>query len=430
MMTKYSNNLELIENFILSAERELSETFKKRSNNVYSTLNNILSIYQEEKISSTHFQQSTGSGHGDISREKIDRVFAKLFKAEKAAVRMQFVSGTHAISSVLFGVLRPGDLMVSLTGKPYDTLEEVIGLRGKGKGSLIDFGIHYKEVDMGKNISSNEEEIQKLLKQENCKLVFIQKSCGYSWRKSLTNIEIGRLCKLVHNVNPNCICFVDNCYGELVEDSEPIVNGANIIAGSLIKNLGGTIVPTGGYVVGDAELVELTCCRLTSPGIGSSAGINFGLGRLIFQGLFLAPQMINQSLNSADLVALVFKKIGFEVLPQPGSYRSDIIQAIKLRNPELVKRVCQSFQNSSPIDSFLTVVPSSMSGYEENLLMSGGTFVEGSTSEFSADAPLRLPYNIYVQGGSHISHVKIALIQLLSDLLNENFIQKEIFLGF
>ena len=430
MMTKYSNNLELIENFILSAERELSETFKKRSNNVYSTLNNILSIYQEEKISSTHFQQSTGSGHGDISREKIDRVFAKLFKAEKAAVRMQFVSGTHAISSVLFGVLRPGDLMVSLTGRPYDTLEEVIGLRGKGNGSLIDFGIHYKEVDMGKNISSNEKEIQKLLKQENCKLVFIQKSCGYSWRKSLTNVEIGRLCKLVHNVNPNCICFVDNCYGELVEDSEPIVNGANIIAGSLIKNLGGTIVPTGGYVAGDAELVELTCCRLTSPGIGSSAGINFGLGRLIFQGLFLAPQMINQSLNSADLVALVFKKIGFEVLPQPGSYRSDIIQAIKLRNPELVKRVCQSFQNSSPIDSFLTVVPSSMSGYEENLLMSGGTFVEGSTSEFSADAPLRSPYNIYVQGGSHISHVKIALIQLLSDLLNENFIQKEILLGF
>ena len=429
-MIKDSNNLELIENFIFSAERELSDTFTKRSNNVYSTLNNILSIYQEEKISSTHFQQSTGSGHGDISREKIDRVFAKLFKAEKAAVRMQFVSGTHAISSVLFGVLRPGDLMVSLTGKPYDTLEEVIGLRGKGRGSLIDFGIHYKEVDMCKNISTNEEEIQKLLKIENCKLVFIQKSCGYSWRKSLTNVEIGKLCKLIHNINPNCICFVDNCYGELVEDSEPIVNGANIIAGSLIKNLGGTIVPTGGYVVGDAELVELTCCRLTSPGIGSSAGINFGLGRLIFQGLFLAPQMINQSLNSADLVALVFKKMGFKVLPQPGSYRSDIIQAIQLRNPELVKRVCQSFQNSSPIDSFLHVIPSSMSGYEENLLMSGGTFVEGSTSEFSADAPLRLPYNIYVQGGSHISHVKIALIQLLSDLLNENFIQKEILLGF
>ena len=429
-MIKDSNNLELIENFIFSAEKELSDTFTKRSNNVYSKLNNILSIYQEEKISSTHFQQSTGSGHGDISREKIDRVFAKLFKAEKAAVRMQFVSGTHAISSVLFGVLRPGDLMVSLTGKPYDTLEEVIGLRGKGKGSLIDFGIHYKEVDMSINISTNQEEIQKLLKLENCKLVFIQKSCGYSWRKSLTNFEIGRLCKLVHKINPNCICFVDNCYGELVEDSEPIVNGANIIAGSLIKNLGGTIVPTGGYVVGDAELVELTCCRLTSPGIGSSAGINFGLGRLIFQGLFLAPQMINQSLNSADLVALVFKKMGFKVLPQPGSYRSDIIQVIQLRNPELVKRVCQSFQNSSPIDSFLHVVPSSMSGYEENLLMSGGTFVEGSTSEFSADAPLRLPYNIYVQGGSHISHVKIALIQLLSDLLNENFIQKEILLGF
>ncbi len=427
-MLKDCKNFELIENFINSSEQELSMIFSERSSHVYHKIQNILNIYQEEKISTNHFQQSTGSGHEDISREKIDQVFAKLFRAEKAAVRMQFVSGTHAISSVLFGVLRPGDCMISLTGKPYDTLEEVIGLRGKGKGSLSDFGINYKEVDISKNISCDYKEIEKFLERNDCKLVFIQKSCGYSWRKSLTNEEIGEICQLVHKVNPNCICFVDNCYGELVEDTEPITNGANIIAGSLIKNLGGTIVPSGGYVAGDAELVELACCRLTSPGIGSNAGINFGLGRLIFQGLFLAPQMVNQSLNSADLVASVFQKIGFKVLPQPGKYRSDIIQAIQLKNPELVKIVCQSFQKSSPIDSFLNVFPSPMSGYGDNLLMSGGTFVEGSTSEFSADAPLRTPFNIYVQGGSHISHVKIALIQLLSDLLTENFIQKEILL--
>jgi len=420
-----NNNLLLAENAVLSVEESLSKVFQERSNQVFQKLENILTIFKEEKVSASHFNQSSGSGHDDISREKIDAVFARLFLAEKAAVRMQFVSGTHAISSVLFGILRPGDVMLSLTGQPYDTLEEVIGIRGGAKGSLKDFDIEYKQINICENFDSFEEKIVHSFKENSCKLVFIQKSCGYSWRKSLTNHQIGKICSLIHSLDPNCICFVDNCYGELVEDSEPIAKGANIIAGSLIKNLGGTIVPTGGYVAGDSELVEMACSRLTSPGIGSSAGINFGLGRLILQGLFLAPQIVHESLKGADMVAAVFKNLGFKVLPEPGTYRSDLIQSVRLNNPDLVQKVCQSFQNSSPVDSFLNVVPSSMDGYDSKLFMAGGTFIEGSTSEFSADAPLRDPYNIFVQGGSHIAHIKIALIRLLSELLEEKLISKD-----
>ena len=424
-MKQQNHNFRLAEDTVFSVEDNLSNVFQERSNQVFYRLDNILKIFKEEKVSTSHFNQSSGIGYDDISREKIDEVFAKLFLAQKAAVRLQFVSGTHAISSVLFGILRPGDLMLSITGQPYDTLEEVIGIRGQGKGSLIDFGIKYRQINICEIIDSFEEKLVDFLKNNSCKLVFIQKSCGYSWRKSLTNHQIENICSLIHSVNPNCICFVDNCYGELVEDSEPINKGANIIAGSLIKNLGGTIVPTGGYVAGESDLVEMACSRLTSPGIGSSAGINFGLGRLILQGLFLAPQMVQESLKGADMVAAVFQKLGFKVLPEPGTYRSDIIQSVRLNDPYLVQKVCQSFQNSSPVDSFLNIVPSPMNGYESQLLMSGGTFIEGSTSEFSADAPLREPYNIFVQGGVHIAHIKIALIQLLYELLEDNLITKE-----
>ena len=424
-MIQKKHNFKLAEDVVLSEEESLSHVFKLRSNLVYQRLDNMLNIFKEEKVSTSHFNQSSGIGHDDISREKIDEVFARFFLAEKAAVRMQFVSGTHAISSVLFGVLRPGDLMLSLTGDPYDTLEEVIGINGRGKGSLKDFGIEYTQINICEIINSFEEKLLEVFKNNSFKLVFIQKSCGYSWRKSLTNQQIEKICNLIHSLNPKCICFVDNCYGELVEDSEPISRGANIIAGSLIKNLGGTIVPTGGYVAGDSDLVEMTCSRLTSPGIGSSAGINFGLGRLILQGLFLSPQMVQESLKGADLVAAVFKKLGFKVLPEPATYRSDLIQSVRLNNPYLVQKVCQSFQNSSPVDSFLNVFPSSMNGYDSKLLMAGGTFIEGSTSEFSADAPLRDPYNIFVQGGSHMAHIKIALIHLLSELLEENLITQE-----
>ncbi len=423
-MSKKSKDYQLIKDFVFESELKLNKLFISRSNDLYLKLQNILNIFQDEKISASHFNNSTGMGLDDISREKIDNIYAKLFKSEKAAVRMQFVSGTHAIGSVLFGILRPGDTMLSVTGNPYDTLEEVIGLRNKGQGSLIDFGIEYKQIDITKN-STFDNQLREIILQTNCRLVFIQKSCGYTWRRSLNSKDIQKICNIVHSIDQNCICFVDNCYGELVEDKEPTAYGANIVAGSLIKNLGGTIVPSGGYVAGDQQLVELACCRLTSPGIGSKAGINFGLSRTILQGLFLSPQMIYEALNCADLIAFVFKKIGFKVLPEPGAHRSDIIQAIQLEDPLLVKKICQSFQSSSPVDSFLNVIPSVMSGYESNLLMAGGTFIEGSTSEFSADAPLREPYNIFIQGGTHIAHIKIALIQLISNLLEENLITKD-----
>ena len=423
-MIKKSRDYELVKNFVFESELELNKLFISRSKDLYLKLENILNIFHEEKISTSHFNNSTGMGLDDISREKIDNVYAQLFQAEKAAVRMQFVSGTHAIGSVLFGILRPGDMMLSVTGNPYDTLEEVIGLRKRGQGSLIDFGVEYQQINF-RNNSTFDNQLRKIVSQTNCKLVFIQKSCGYTWRRSLNKKDIQRICKLVHSINEKCICFVDNCYGELVEDKEPTAIGANIVAGSLIKNLGGTIVPSGGYVAGDQELVELACCRLTSPGIGSKAGINFGLSRTILQGLFLSPQMIHESLNCADLIASVFKKIGFKVLPEPGAYRSDIIQAIQLEDPLLIKKICQSFQSSSPVDSFLNVIPSIMDGYESNLLMAGGTFIEGSTSEFSADAPIRKPYNIFIQGGTHIAHVKIALIQLISNLLEEKLIKRD-----
>jgi len=423
-MYKKLNDYQLIKNFVFESELELNKLFIRRSNDLYIKMQNILDIFHDEKLSTSHFNNSTGMGLDDISREKIDNVYAQLFHAEKAAVRMQFVSGTHAISSVLFGILRPGDMMLSVTGNPYDTLEEVIGLRKTGQGSLIDFGIKYQQIDF-RNNSTFDKQLREIISQANCKLVFIQKSCGYTWRRSLNTEDIQKICKKVHSIDRNCICFVDNCYGELVEDEEPTAYGANIVAGSLIKNLGGTIVPSGGYIAGDQELVELACCRLTSPGIGSKAGINFGLSRTILQGLFLSPQMIYESLNCADLIASVFKKIGFKVLPEPGAYRSDIIQAIQLEDPYLIEKICQSFQSSSPVDSFLNVIPSVMNGYESNLLMAGGTFIEGSTSEFSADAPLRKPYNIFIQGGTHIAHVKIALIQLLSRLLEDNLITKE-----
>ena len=423
-MNKRSNDYEQVKNFVFESELELNKLFISRSNDLYLKLQNILNIFHDQKLATCHFNNSTGMGLDDISREKIDNIYAKLFQAEKAAVRMQFVSGTHAISSVLFGILRPGDMMLSVTGNPYDTLEEVIGLRKRGQGSLIDFGVEYQQINF-RNNSTFDNQLRKIVSQTNCKLVFIQKSCGYTWNRSLNKKDIQRICNLVHSINENCICFVDNCYGELVEDKEPTAIGANIVAGSLIKNLGGTIVPSGGYVAGDQELVELACCRLTSPGIGSKAGINFGLSRTILQGLFLSPQMIHESLNCADLIASVFKKIGFKVLPEPGAYRSDIIQAIQLEDPLLIKKICQSFQSSSPVDSFLNVIPSIMDGYESNLLMAGGTFIEGSTSEFSADAPIRKPYNIFIQGGTHIAHVKIALIQLISDLLEEKLIKRD-----
>ena len=401
--------------FVASVAREQQPLAAARTEQVQARLERVLAALASERVGTQHFASLTGYGHGDQGREVVDRVFARVLGAEAAAVRMQFVSGTHAIAAALFGVLRPGDRLLSITGRPYDTLEEVIGLRDPGQGSLAEFGVSYDEIELGADGSVDVDAVQRALERP-CRMVLIQRSCGYSWRPSLAVAEIGRLSALIHARQPECVVFVDNCYGELVQEQEPTQVGADLIAGSLIKNLGGTIAPTGGYVAGRAALVEQACCRLTAPGIGREGGTGFDLQRLVLQGLFLAPQMVAEALIGADLVAGVFQGLDFAVNPEPGANRSDLIQAVRLGSPESLKLVCRAFQACSPVGAYLDPVPASMPGYASDLVMAGGTFIDGSTSEFSADAPLREPFNLYVQGGTHRAHVQLALTRALSVL--------------
>ena len=398
---------------VAAAQEQIEGHAAKRTAAVQPQLAKVLAAFQAEKLGTHHFASVNGYGHNDQGRETLDRVFARVLGAEQAAVRLQFVSGTHAIAAALFGVLRPGDRLLSITGRPYDTLEEVIGLRGHGKGSLAEFGIEYSELPLSPTGVVDTEGLAAALSIPT-RMVLIQRSCGYSWRPSLPVAEIARLCDQIKKLQRNCIVFVDNCYGELVEAEEPTAVGADLIAGSLIKNLGGTIVPTGGYVAGVAELVEQACCRLTAPGIGAACGTGFDLHRLLFQGLFLAPQMVAEALINADLIAQVFVNQNLEVQPLPGAARSDVIQAVKFGDPRALQEVCRAFQSCSPVESYLNPVPAAMPGYSSDLVMAGGTFIDGSTSEFSADAPLREPYVLFSQGGTHRSHGALALAAALT----------------
>ena len=400
---------------VAAAAQRMAPQAAARTAAVASRLERVLEAFRAERVGTQHFASLTGYGHGDQGREVLDRVFARVLGAEKAAVRLQFVSGTHAIAAALFGVLRPGDRMLSITGRPYDTLEEVIGLRGQGQGSLAEFGVGYDEIELTATGAVDLEALDAALAVPR-RLILIQRSCGYSWRPSLSVEAIGRLCERIHDRQPDCVCFVDNCYGELVEEQEPPAVGADLVAGSLIKNLGGTIAPSGGYVAGRAELVEQACCRLTAPGIGSEGGTGFDLHRLLLQGLFLAPQMVSEALIGADLVAETFAGLGFAVQPKASDRRSDLIQAVQIGSADALKVVCRAFQACSPIGSYLDPVPASMPGYASDLVMAGGTFIDGSTSEFSADAPLREPFNLYVQGGTHRAHVELALVRALAAL--------------
>ncbi|EHA61948.1 methionine gamma-lyase family protein [Synechococcus sp. WH 8016] len=406
---------------IRQARDQLKPMAEQRTAGVSVRLEKVLNAFAAERVGTQHFASVSGYGHGDQGREVLDRVFARVLGAEAAAVRLQFVSGTHAIAAALFGVLRPGERMLSITGRPYDTLEEVIGLRGEGQGSLRDFGVQYDELPLLDSGAVDEAALDAALETPR-RLVLIQRSCGYSWRPSLSIDTIGRLCERIHARQPDCVCFVDNCYGELVEEREPPEVGADLVAGSLIKNLGGTIAPAGGYVAGRASLVEQACCRLTAPGIGSEGGSGFDLHRLLLQGLFLAPQMVAEALIGADLVAAVFADLGYSVQPSAGEPRSDLIQAVQIGDPDALKLICRAFQGISPVGSYLDPVPAPMPGYASDLVMAGGTFIDGSTSEFSADAPLREPFNLYVQGGTHRAHVELALIRALAALLTAGWV--------
>lgn len=400
---------------VAAAQQRLLASDARRTAAVQPQLAKVLAAFQAERLGTHHFASVSGYGHNDLGRDTLDRVFARVLGAEKAAVRLQFVSGTHAIAAALFGVLRPGDRLLSLTGRPYDTLEEVIGLRGQGQGSLAEFGINYAELPLTAAGAVDEAGLAAALAPPT-RMVLIQRSCGYSWRPSLPVASIGRLCERVKALQPECLVFVDNCYGELVEALEPPQVGADLIAGSLIKNLGGTIAPSGGYVAGKAELVEQACCRLTAPGIGSEGGSGFDLHRLLFQGLFLAPQMVAESLICADLVAQVFADRGLAVQPLPGAERTDLIQAVRFGEPRALQEVCRAFQACSPVGGYVDPVPAPMPGYASELVMAGGTFIDGSTSELSADGPLREPYVLFSQGGTHRSHAALALAAALSRL--------------
>jgi cystathionine beta-lyase family protein involved in aluminum resistance len=405
------NSTEIINN----AEKTLLPIFADIDQQVKRHLHKILKAFQDQRVGVHHFSSVSGYGHDDLGREVFDKVFAQVMGAESAAVRVQFVSGTHAIASCLYGVLRPGDEMLAVAGHPYDTLEEVIGLRGENQGSLRELNISYREIPLTTDHTIDWETLKTAVK-DNTKLVHIQRSCGYSWRESLSIKDIAQIIEIVKGQNPNTICFVDNCYGEFIEDWEPTAVGADLIAGSLIKNPGGTIVTAGGYVAGKEELVEKACCRLTAPGIGSSGGATFDQNRLLFQGLFLAPQMVAEAVKGSHLIAYVFDKLGYPVNPLPLLPRRDIIQAVKLGTPEKLIAFCRGIQKNSPVGSYLDPVPAPMPGYESNLVMAGGTFIDGSTSEFSADGPLREPYIVFCQGGTHWTHVAIALEEVLKAL--------------
>ncbi len=391
-----------------SAENILTPIFSNIDAQVKENLRRVLGVFRHHRVGTHHFASVSGYGHDDLGRQVLDQVFADIMGAEAAAVRVQFVSGTHAIACALFGVLRPGDEMLAVAGAPYDTLEEVIGLRGQGQGSLKDFGVQYRELDLTALGTIDWEALASAI-QPHTRLVHIQRSCGYDWRPSLSLQDIERIVTVVKQQNPNTVCFVDNCYGEFVETQEPTDVGADLMAGSLIKNPGGTIATAGGYIAGRADLVEAACYRLTSPGIGIHGGATFDQHRLLFQGLFLAPQMVGEAMKGNHLTAYVFQQLGYPVNPLPEAPRRDVIQAIKLGCPEKLKAFCRAIQQNSPVGAYLDPVPGEMPGYESELVMAGGTFIDGSTSEFSADGPLREPFVAFCQGGTHWTHVAIAL---------------------
>jgi cystathionine beta-lyase family protein involved in aluminum resistance len=398
---------------IQEAEKALLQIFVGIDGQVKENLHRVLQIFRQHRVGVHHFSSVSGYGHDDLGRETLDKVFADLMGAEAAAVRVQFVSGTHAIACALFGVLRPGDEMLAVAGTPYDTLAEVIGSRGEGQGSLKDFGVSYRELALTEQQEIDWAALATAVRPET-RLVSIQRSCGYAWRSSLSIADIEKIVQSVKSQNPNTICFVDNCYGEFIENREPPAVGADLIAGSLIKNPGGTIATSGGYVAGRADLVEAAACRLTAPGIGSSGGATYDQNRLLFQGLFLAPQMVGEAMKGNHLTAYVFDKLGYPVNPAPFAPRRDVIQGIRFGSPEKLIAFCRSVQKLSPIGSYLDPVPAPMLGYADQLVMAGGTFIDGSTSEFSADGPLREPYIAFCQGGTHWTHVALALEEFLA----------------
>ena len=387
---------------------ELAPSFRRIEQISEENTLKVLTAMRECKVSDIHFNTSSGYAYDDIGRSKLEELYAKVFAAESALVRTQFVSGTHALATVLFGILRPGDKIISLTGTPYDTMQTVIGYTASSSGSLKEYGILYDELPLTEG-RVDVERIADVL-DERTKMVLIQRSRGYSKRPTLLIEDIREICNQVHRLRPDCICFVDNCYGEFVESLEPTQAGADIMAGSLIKNPGGGLAPTGGYIVGREDLVELASYRLTAPGMGAELGASLVNNRLFFQGLFLAPHVVSQALKGALFAAGIFENLGYMTYPRISDERGDIIQAIELGTAEKLVAFCSGVQKYSPVDSFVKPEPWDMPGYTDQIIMAAGTFVQGASIEFSADGPLRPPYNVYLQGGLTFEQVMFGIL--------------------
>lgn len=375
----------------------------------------VIDAMRRVRVSDVHFNTSSGYAYDDVGRTKLEELYRETFRSESALVRTHFVSGTHALATVLFGILRPGDRVVSLTGTPYDTMQTVLGYARESNGSLKEFGICYDELALLEDGSVDMDGIERVL-ETGAKMVMIQRSRGYSKRPSLSVTRIGAICEKVHAICPDCICFVDNCYGEFVEEREPIEVGADIAAGSLIKNPGGGLAPTGGYIVGREDLVELASYRLTSPGMGAELGASLSNNRYLFQGLFMAPHVVAQALKGAVFAAALFSRMGYPTFPKPEEERYDIIQAIELGTAERLAAFCRGVQYYSPVDSFVTPEPWDMPGYSDQVIMAAGTFVQGASIEFSADGPMRAPYNVYLQGGLIFEQVLFGILGAAAEI--------------
>ena len=358
----------------------------------------VLAAFQKHRVAESYFAGTTGYGYDDLGRDKLDEIYADLFGTEDALVRIQFVNGTHAIACALFGALKAGDVLVSAVGAPYDTLLGVVGAMDKGRGSLRDYGVGYRQVELKDN-APDPDGLAEAVRDPRVKAVLIQRSKGYATRASLSVDEIGELCAVVRKNNPNAAILVDNCYGEFVEEKEPTQVGADLVVGSLIKNPGGGLAPTGAYIAGRRDLVEGAAMRLTCPGIGRECGATLGQNRLLYQGLFMAPHTVAQALKTAVFAARLMEELGYETQPASDAIRRDIIQMIHLGSPEAVKRFCKGIQSGAPVDSYVTPEPWDMPGYDCPVIMAAGAFVQGASIELSADAPMREPYTVYLQGG-------------------------------
>lgn len=405
-----------VESFVEKEEQNLSEKFKQLNDIAFINQKKVLKAFQKNEIAARHMVQSSGYGYDDVGRDGLNRLFSDIFHTEDSIVSPLIMSGTHAIALCLYGILRPNDKLLSIVGDPYDTLKDVI--TGKECGSLADFGIEYQKIELIDNGLFDLKSIEKALGEKFIKLIFIGRSRGYSWRNSISIEQIKDVCKFIKNISPQTMIMTDNCYGEFTEVDEPTDVGVDIIAGSLIKNPGGGIAPTGGYVAGKKHLIDLVANRFTCPSVGKEIGSYSAGYTAFYQGIFLAPHVVNNCLKGCLLASSLFRKMGYDTLPLPNNTLSDIITSIQFNTKEELISFCRSIQRNSPIDSNVTPYPWDMPGYAHQVIMAAGTFVQGASIELSADSPIKEPYIAYMQGGLTYEHIKLALIETIKDIQN------------